>query len=155
MTDDIEHHFMILLAMYMSSLVRYSDFLYIFNLSYLFSYCWGLRVICIFCVKSIIRHILQIFSGILWLVFGFSCTFEQEFSSSRIIGWQSFGFNILKEIVWSPWFLLRNYHFDSDVDRYVSLWVLWNLLSFFRLIDFQIILALSLFSFSLRLSLKI
>lgn len=99
MTDDIEHLFMGLLAIYIYLLW------------------WGIQIFCSFLnwvvfillsLKSYLyilgqvlyqAYVLQIFSAILWLIFWFFC---RSFASYRIIGWQSFSFNILKLLSHCP-----------------------------------------------------
>ena len=81
--SDIEHFFMCLLAIYMSSLENYLGLLPIFQLGCMFSYYW---VVCVFWrLGPCLLHHLQRFSPILWVFFSFFQWFP--------LLWKSFEFN--------------------------------------------------------------
>lgn len=129
-------------------------FLLIFKLGYLFSYCWVLRVICIFWVKFFIKHL---FYKYFLLFYGLSF----DFPARVLLVIELLVDSLFPSIFWSwyltvlypPWFLMRNYQVDSAVDRYGSL----SSLEFVELllVILKIILALFLCSSPLGLPLNI
>lgn len=66
-------------------------FFLIYLLGYMFSYCWVLRIICIFWVKSFIRHMFyRYFLPFYGLSSDSPAFLKKNFASYRITAWQSF-----------------------------------------------------------------